>query len=83
MHTRPEIMQLKIEIFNQEIDEASPSFYRMLVDSRRFIYITVDFGIYDTENLCFPPILLTLLPTFPEGDWNYGRISQASGHDSP
>ncbi|KFY30871.1 hypothetical protein V494_08038 [Pseudogymnoascus sp. VKM F-4513 (FW-928)] len=66
-----------IEILNQYIDPdgATPSYYRMLVDKRHIKYITIDAGIYEVDDLCFPPVLLEMLPPFPAGDWNCGRIS--------
>ncbi|KAL5347507.1 hypothetical protein ACLOAV_007819 [Pseudogymnoascus australis] len=71
----------KVEILNQEIDPegSTPSYYRMLVDKRSFKYITIDPGIYEVDDLCFPPVLLELLPSFPAGNWNCGRISQTPG----
>ena len=71
----------KVEILNQDIDPdgSTPSYYRMLVDKKHFKYITIDPGIYEVDDLCFPPILLELLPPFPTGTWNCGRISQTTG----
>jgi hypothetical protein len=69
-----------VEILNQEIDYEgnTPSYYRMLVNKKHFKYITIEPKIYEADDLCFPPILLSKLPPFPAGDWNYGRISQAA-----
>jgi len=60
----------KVEILNQDIDREgnTPSYYRMLVNKKHFKYITIDPGIYEVDDLCFPPILLEKLPPFPEGD---------------
>lgn len=68
----------KIKILNQEIDPdgRTPSYYRMLVNEKHFKYITIDPGIYEVDDLCFPPILLEKLPHFPPGDWNCGRIAK-------
>ena len=75
----------KVEILNQDIDPEgnTPSYYRMLVNKKHFKYITIDPGIYEVDDLCFPPILLENLPPFPEGDWNCGRISQTAGSLTP
>ena len=75
----------KVEILNQDIDPEgnTPSYYRMLVNKKHFKYITIDPGIYEVDDLCFPPILLEKLPPFPEGDWNCGRISQTAGSPTP
>jgi hypothetical protein len=74
-----------VEILSQEIDREgnTASYYRMLVDKEHFKYITIDPGIYEIDDLCFPPILLEKLPPFPPGDWNYGRISQTVENPTP
>ncbi|OBT87717.1 hypothetical protein VE02_04085 [Pseudogymnoascus sp. 03VT05] len=81
MNTVKAIDLTKVEILNQDIDPDgnTPSYYRMLVDKTSFKYITIDPGIYEVDDLCFPPILLELLPPFPNGTWNCGRISQTAG----
>ena len=75
----------RIEVLNQEIDpkDSEPSQYRMLVDRTHFKYITIDTGTYSVDELCFPPVLLELLPPFPIGDWNYGRIGKTMENPSP
>lgn len=67
-----------IEILNQDIDPEgdTPSYYRVLVDRKHFKYITIDAGIYEVDDLRFPPALLEKLPSFPPRDWNSGRISR-------
>ncbi|MCJ1364738.1 hypothetical protein MMC16_003854 [Acarospora aff. strigata] len=52
------------------------SYYRILVDGRYFRYISIDGGIYDDDDLSFPPVLIPKLPPLPPGDWNLGHISQ-------
>ncbi|KFY26668.1 hypothetical protein V493_03939 [Pseudogymnoascus sp. VKM F-4281 (FW-2241)] len=71
----------KVEILNQDIDPDgnTPSYYRMLVDKKHFKYVTIDPGIYEVDDLCFPPILLAILPSFPDSNWNCSRISQTAG----
>jgi predicted Ser/Thr protein kinase len=71
-----------VAILNQEIDVdgSTPSFYRMLVNNQHFKYITIEPGIFEVDDLCFPPALLSQLPPFPSGDWNYGRISRTAEH---
>ncbi|OBT68697.1 hypothetical protein VE03_01821 [Pseudogymnoascus sp. 23342-1-I1] len=78
MNTAKAIDLTKVEILNQDIDPDGniPSYYRMLVDKKSFKYITIDPGIYEVDDLCFPPVLLELLPPFPSGNWNCGHISQ-------
>jgi len=72
----------QLEILNQEIDPEgqTPSHYRILVSEKHFKYVTIDPGIYEVDDLCFPPALVEKLPSFPEGDWNCGRISQTTGN---
>jgi predicted Ser/Thr protein kinase len=74
-----------VEILNQEIDRNcnEASYYRMLVNKEHFKYIDIDPGIYEVDDLCFPPILLEKLPPLPPGDWNYGRISQTVENPTP
>lgn len=64
-------MQPNLQILDYEVDPdgAGPSFYRMLVNKKEVKYIAIDPKIYDVDDLCFPPILLTSLPTLPQGDW--------------
>ncbi|ATZ46088.1 hypothetical protein BCIN_01g07560 [Botrytis cinerea B05.10] len=71
----------RIEILNQDIDIENilPSYFRILVDGKRFKYITIDPGTYLARDLCFPSLLLKKLPPFPsEGDaesWNLARVA--------
>lgn len=76
---------LQIEVLNQEVDpeDKTPSYYRILVNRKHIKYVTIDPGIYEVDDLCFPPILVEKLPKFPEGDWNCGRISQTNGTPAP
>ncbi|KAG4413853.1 hypothetical protein IFR04_012997 [Cadophora malorum] len=76
---------LQIEVLNQEVDpeDKTPSYYRILVNRKHIKYVTIDPGIYEVDDLCFPPILVEKLPKFPEGDWNCGRISQTDGTPAP
>jgi hypothetical protein len=50
----------------------------MLANKEHFNYIIIEPEIYEADDLCFPLILLSKLPLFPAGDWNYGRISQTA-----
>lgn len=75
----------RIEILNQDIDIENilPSYFRILVDGKRFKYITVDPGTYLARDLCFPSLLLKKLPPFPsEGNaesWNLARVALVGG----
>lgn len=68
----------KVEILNQEADpdDSGLSHHRILVERTHFKCVTIDPGIYDIDDLCFPPILLEILPPFPTGSWNCGRIGR-------
>jgi hypothetical protein len=51
-----------VEILNQEIDTEGKmaSYYRMLVDKEHFKYITIDSGVYEADDLCFPQVTGTM-----------------------
>jgi hypothetical protein len=58
------------------VDEGGEySHYRFLVDNRHFMYITIDAGVYDLDDMSSSMSLLPLLPPLPPGDWNLGYIS--------
>ncbi|KAF5878234.1 putative alpha-galactosidase a precursor protein [Botrytis fragariae] len=75
----------RIEILNQDTDFENilPSYFRILVDGKRFKYITIDPGTYLARDLCSPSLLAKKLPPLPsEGDaesWNLARISLVGG----
>ncbi|THV53194.1 hypothetical protein BGAL_0057g00340 [Botrytis galanthina] len=75
----------RIEILNQDtdIENILPSYFRILVDGKRFKYITIDPGTYLARDLCSPSLLSKKLPPLPsEGDaesWNLARISLVGG----
>ncbi len=75
----------QVEILNQEIDpqDKTPSYYRILVNRKHIKHVTIDPGIYNVDDLCFPPIPVEKLPPLPKGDWNWGRISQNIGNPTP
>ncbi|KAJ5718498.1 alpha-galactosidase A precursor [Penicillium malachiteum] len=68
--------QPKIELLQAEVDENDQSFFRLLVDGLSIKYITVEPGIYNAEDMCFGPSLVSLLPKFPTGDWNDGLVAK-------
>ncbi|KAJ8070519.1 hypothetical protein OCU04_000893 [Sclerotinia nivalis] len=69
-----------ITILDQDVDVEgnTPSYYRMLVNNEHFKYITIDPKIYQVDDMSFPPVLLSMLPAFPSGDWNFGCISRTA-----
>ncbi|GES57890.1 alpha-galactosidase agla [Aspergillus terreus] len=66
----------KIELLQAEVDENDESFFRLLVDGQTIKYITIESGIYSTEDMCFGPSLVSILPELPPGDWNDGLVAR-------
>ncbi|GAB1211934.1 hypothetical protein ATERTT37_001058 [Aspergillus terreus] len=66
----------KIELLQAEVDENDESYFRLLVDGRTIKYITIGPGIYSTEDMCFGPSLVSILPELPPGDWNDGLVAR-------
>jgi hypothetical protein len=64
-------------------DTGLESYYRVLVDSKYFKYISIDSGVYDVEDLTFPQALLSKLPNLPPGEWNLGHIAKSEDNISP
>lgn len=72
-----------IELLQAEVDENDQSFFRVLVDGLSIKYITVEPDIYSTEDMCFSPSLVSVLPTFPIGDWNDGLVAKNPNDGKP
>lgn len=68
--------QPEIELLQAEVNENDESYFRVLVDGLVIKYITVEPGLYSSEDMCFGPSLVSLLPKFPPGDWNDGRVAK-------
>ncbi|KAL5365164.1 glycoside hydrolase superfamily [Aspergillus floccosus] len=68
--------QPRIELLQAEVDENNHSFFRLLVDGRTIKYIAIEPGIYSTQDMCFSPSLVSMLPGFPPGDWNDGLLAR-------
>lgn len=45
---------------------------RIFFDGKFVRYLTIDAGIYDVDDMCFAPSLISMLPLLPTGDWNKG-----------
>ncbi|KAJ9301216.1 hypothetical protein DTO271G3_1351 [Paecilomyces variotii] len=73
----------KVELLQAEAAEDDQSFLRLLVDGQSIKYVTVEPGLYSTEDLCFGPSLSSLLPDFPPGDWNDGLIARNTTDGKP
>lgn len=63
-----------IELLQAEVDAEDESHLRLLHDGKHFRYLTIAPGTYNEDDMCFAPILYTILPPFPPGDWNEGYI---------
>ncbi|KAJ5211655.1 uncharacterized protein N7498_003301 [Penicillium cinerascens] len=70
-YTKIQLLQASVDPDNEMESE-----FRVLVDGQFVKYITIDPGLYDPDDMCFPPAFASLLPQFPDGDWNEGRISR-------
>ncbi|KAK4210313.1 hypothetical protein QBC37DRAFT_350240 [Rhypophila decipiens] len=65
-----------IQVLQASVDPEYESEFHILVDNKFVKYITIDAGLYDCDDMCFAPSLLSLMPPLPPGDWNKGRISR-------
>lgn len=73
----------KVELLQADVDENDQSFFRLLIDDQAIKYITIEPGLYTTEDMCFGPSLVSLLPEFPPGDWNDGLVARDTSNDQP
>ncbi|KAL7927971.1 hypothetical protein ACQKWADRAFT_278364 [Trichoderma austrokoningii] len=46
----------------------SESNFCLLVNNKFVKYILIDGGLYDPDDMCFKPSLISLLPALPPGD---------------
>ncbi|KAF7533972.1 hypothetical protein G7Z17_g13435 [Cylindrodendrum hubeiense] len=54
-------------------DDADDGEYRFLVDGKHVKYVTIEPGVLPKDRT-YGPELIPLLPAFPAGDWNEGRV---------
>lgn len=74
----------KIQLLQASVDEGDDeSHFRFLVDGKFVKYVTVDPKLYTVDDMCFAPILISLLPPFPAGDWNDGHVKRDSKTSQP
>jgi len=66
----------KLVVLQASVDPDEESEFRVLVDNMFVKYITIDAGLYDCDDMCFGPSLISLLPPLPPGDWNQGYVSR-------
>lgn len=63
-----------IQLLQASVDQEDDSHFRLLFNAKHIKYITIAAGIYEDDDMCFAPSLLSILPPFPEGHWNDGYI---------
>ncbi|EEP78297.1 predicted protein [Uncinocarpus reesii 1704] len=66
----------KVELLQAELDDDSESFVRLLVDGKLIKYVIIAPGLFSVEDMAFGPSLITLLPPFPQRDWNEGLVEK-------
>lgn len=75
--------QVNVELLQAEADEEDQSFFRLLVGNRHIKYVTINPGLYNVEDMCFGPSLVTLLPKLPAGDWNDALVAKNEVNGQP
>ncbi|KAL6908787.1 alpha-galactosidase A precursor [Trichoderma evansii] len=72
-----------IQFLQASVDPENESEFRLLVNNKCVKYITIDGGLYDSDDMCFGPSLVSLIPPLPSGDWNEGPISRNPATGNP
>lgn len=73
-----------VGVLNMGDDPHSPApEYPLSRGGTRIVYVSIDSGVYDQDDYCFPPALLSKLPPFPPGNWNKGHITKTEGNPEP
>ena len=55
-----------LQILHLSVDlDGLESNFRVLVDGKDIKYLTIDCGVYDTDDLVFPPALVSTSPPLP------------------
>lgn len=68
-------MAQNIRLLQVEAAKDQESDLRILVDDKHIKYLIIEPGVYSTDDICFAPALMPLLPILPQGDWNEIRIA--------
>ncbi|KAF1989194.1 hypothetical protein K402DRAFT_411230 [Aulographum hederae CBS 113979] len=55
----------RIECGEHSADDKHESYFRLLVDGKHIKYLVIDQGLYDVEDMCFEPALLSMIPPLP------------------
>jgi hypothetical protein len=69
-----------IQLLQVSVNPEDQSEFRVLVDKTFIKYLTIDTGIYDVDNMCVAPSLISMLPPLRSGDWNQGHISRDTSY---
>ncbi|CAK4031828.1 kinase-like domain [Lecanosticta acicola] len=72
-----------VQVLQASVAADDESHFRLLLRGRHIRYVTVAAGVYEGDDMCFPPSLLSILPRFPAGDWNDGYITKHSDSGDP
>lgn len=65
-----------LQILHLSVDlDGFESHFRILVNGKDIKYLTIDHGVYDTDDMAFPPALVPKLPSLSDGHWNLGHIA--------
>jgi predicted Ser/Thr protein kinase len=72
-----------IEVLQCSVDPSDESEFRILIDGKFVKYLTIDGGLYNVDDMCFAPSLISIIPPLPPGDWNTGRISRNGADGQP
>ena len=73
-----------LQILHLSVDlDGSESHYRVLVDGKDIKYLTIDYGVYDADEMAFPSALVPKLPSLPDGHWNLGHITMSENTRDP
>ena len=72
-----------IKLLQASVDPLDESEFRILVDGKFVKYLTIDAGLYNADDMCFGPSLISIIPPLPTGDWNTGRISRNGSDGQP
>lgn len=59
-------------LLQAEADNSDESYFRLLIDNN-IKYVTIPGNTWSSEDLCFSPSLLSLLPPFPPENRNDAR----------
>ena len=70
-----------LQILHISADENAESHFRILVDGQCIKYLNVDAGVYEFEDMCFPPALIPQIPPLFPSDWNLGHICKDKEFD--